>query len=147
VLFRIPRIRRRTTNGYELATSVLFQSGIQHFAAIPRGMYSQPAYVVDFMRRVPVVWDDVKFIDGYPGKFAVLARRAGNTWYVAGINGENNERTLNIDLSVLGDLSNLVLITDGDGPRELVKYMPEETNLDISLRPCGGFVLTATKRE
>lgn len=143
----IPRIRRRTTNGYELATSVLFQSGIQHFAAIPRGMYSQPAYVVDFMRRVPVVWDDVKFIDGYPGKFAVLARRAGNTWYVAGINGENNERTLNIDLSVLGDLSNLVLITDGDGPRELVKYMPEETNLDISLRPCGGFVLTATKRE
>ncbi|MGC9472503.1 MAG: glycoside hydrolase family 97 catalytic domain-containing protein [Bacteroidales bacterium] len=143
----IPRIRRRTTNGYELATSVLFQSGIQHFAAIPRGMYSQPDYVVEFMRRVPVAWDEVKYIDGYPGKFAVLARRAGNTWYVAGINGENTERSLRLDLSVLGETENPVLITDGEGPRDLVKTVPEGSGLDLTLRPYGGFVCTVNQKE
>ena len=51
------------------------------------------------MKTLPYTWDDVKFIDGYPGKYVVLARRKGKVWYIAGINGENSERTSNVKCS------------------------------------------------
>ena len=75
VLDRIQRIERRTTSAFELALSVLFTSGIQHYAEIPEGMRKAPPYVRDFLKAVPAVWDDTKFLDGYPGKFVALARQ------------------------------------------------------------------------
>ncbi len=69
------RIERRTTSAFELALSVLFTSGIQHYAEIPEGMAKAPVYVRDFLKGVPSVWDDTRFIDGYPGKFVVIARQ------------------------------------------------------------------------
>ncbi len=80
---------RKTTASFELALSVLFLSGIQHYAESPEGMSHVPGYVKEFLQQLPNNWDDVKFIDGYPGKYAVIARKSGNKWYVAGINGEN----------------------------------------------------------
>ena len=74
VLDRIRNIERRTTSAFELALSVLFTSGIQHYAEIPEGMAKAPDYVREFLKGVPSVWDDTKFLDGYPGKFVVLAR-------------------------------------------------------------------------
>ncbi len=100
-LYKIPRIKKVTTPAFELATSVIFLSGIQHYAESPDGMSHMPEYVKDFLRQLPNNWDDVKFIDGYPGKLYVVARRAGNKWYVAGINGENTEKPLTLDLSFL----------------------------------------------
>src|SRR6185369_10061287 len=101
VLDRINRIERRTTSAFELALSVLFTSGIQHYAEIPEGMHKAPPYVRDFLKGVPSVWDDTKFLDGYPGKFAVFARRGEGRWYVAGINGESKVRKLTLDLGEL----------------------------------------------
>ena len=115
VLDRINRIERRTTSGFELALSVVFTSGIQHYAEIPEGMAKAPVYVRDFLKSVPGVWDDTKFLDGYPGKFAVLARRGEGRWYVAGINGETTRRKLRLDLSELNVRGSAKLITDGDG--------------------------------
>src|SRR5690606_41597755 len=92
VLDRINSIERRTSSAFELALSVLFTSGIQHYAEIPEGMARAPQYVRDFLKAVPSVWDDVKFIDGFPGKYVVLARRAGDTWYVAGIKDRKSTR-------------------------------------------------------
>jgi hypothetical protein len=146
VLDRIPNIERRTTSAFELALSVLFTSGIQHSAEIPEGMAKATDYVREFMKGVPSVWDDVQFIDGYPGKFVVLARRSGDKWYVAGINGAGEPRDLNLDLSGLKCGGGGTLITDGDGGNLSFRTEKVELAADgkfaITLAPRGGFVLT-----
>lgn len=137
----IPNIKRVTENSFELAESVLMLSGIQHFAEIPEGMATAPEYVKDFLRELPREWDDVKFIDGYPGKFVVLARKAGDAWFIAGINAESENRTLTLDLSFIGDTSG-VLITSGEGERDFFKQnIDNKTPHAITLRPSAGFVM------
>ena len=76
---------RVTSDVYALATAVLFQSSVQHFAMAPNNLTDAPAWAVDFMKNVPTTWDEVKFIDGYPGKYCIMARRHGDKWFVAGI--------------------------------------------------------------
>ncbi|OQP67219.1 alpha-glucosidase [Niastella vici] len=97
-LYKIPRINRQTTSAFELALSVLFLSGSQHFIEIPEGMAHMPVYVKNFLRQLPTNWDDVKFIDGFPGQYIVLARKAGNKWYITGINGTGEEKNLTLNL-------------------------------------------------
>ncbi|MET0497278.1 MAG: glycoside hydrolase family 97 catalytic domain-containing protein [Steroidobacteraceae bacterium] len=145
VLDRIPRIERRTSSAFELALSVLFTSGIQHYAEIPEGMAKAPPYVRDFMKRVPSIWDDVKFIDGEPGKFVVIARKAGRRWYIAGINGEPVARKLNLSLKELGATRTGTLITDGGGGnlsfrQDTVAPSPAGM-LAVDMQPRGGFVI------
>jgi hypothetical protein len=89
---------RRTSDVFALATAVLFQSYVQHFAMTPENLTDAPAWAVDFMKEVPTKWDDVKFIDGYPGQYVVLARRAGNKWYYVGINASPESRTVEVEL-------------------------------------------------
>lgn len=137
------RIKRRTTSAFELALSVVFTSGIQHYAEIPEGMAKMPDYVRDFMKNVPSVWDDTKFIDGYPGKLAVLARCGDGRWYVAGINGEAVGKTVTLDLSELPAATRGRLITDGESGSftgETVTLTPDH-KLTVTLKPNGGFVL------
>ncbi|KAI9432507.1 glycoside hydrolase 97-domain-containing protein [Russula earlei] len=125
-LYKIPRINRKTTSAFELALSVVFTSGVQHFAEGPTGMEHVPLYVKDFLREVPVYWDETKLIDGYPGKLVVIARRSGKRWYVAGINGEDTEKTVALDLSFLSKITNKrkgTIITDGDGKEDVLFYM------------------------
>ena len=91
---------RRTTDVYALATAVLFQSSVQHFALAPNNLTDAPSWAVDFMKQVPTTWDEVQFIDGYPGQYAIIARRCGTTWYVAGINATDQplRRTLTLPM-------------------------------------------------
>jgi len=96
-LYKIPRIQRRTTPAFELATSVIFLSGIQHYVEGPDGMAKMPEAVKNYMQNVPVQWDDTKFIDGYPGKFYAVARRSGSKWYVAAINGDTSVKQIAIN--------------------------------------------------
>jgi alpha-glucosidase len=145
VLDRINNIERRTSSAFELALSVLFTSGIQHYAEIPEGMARAPQYVRDFLKAVPSVWDDVKLLEGFPGKYVVLARRSGSTWYVAGINAEKDYRKVKLDLGALSARGGM-LITDGSGGN--LSFRQEELSagdsgrLDLILAPRGGFVLT-----
>jgi alpha-glucosidase len=145
VLDRINNIERRTSSAFELATAVLFTSGIQHYAEIPEGMARAPAYVREFMKRVPSIWDDVKFLAGEPGKFVVLARRSGKQWYIAGINGERMSRTVTLNLAALGIKQAGTAITDGEGGnlsfREQRVELDAKQQASISLRPRGGFVM------
>ncbi len=147
VLDAIPNIERRTTGAFELALTVLFTSGIQHYAEIPAGMAKAPAYVRDFLRDVPAVWDEVKFIDGYPGQYVVLARRAAGRWYVAGINGDREPRNVELDLAAYGAEGG-TLITDGGEALGLEHRALDGNNATMALRPGGGFVaiLPATLR-
>lgn len=144
VLDRIRNIERRTTSAFELALSVLFTSGIQHYAEIPEGMAKAPDFVREFLGSVPSVWDDTKFLAGYPGKYVVLARRAGEKWYVAGINGEGTPRELQLDLHELGLEGRGILITDGDGGNlsfsERSVSLGHDKQFTLTLAPQGGFV-------
>ena len=144
VLDRIRNIERRTSSAFELALSVLFTSGIQHYAEIPDGMAKAPPYVQDFLRQVPSSWDDVKFIDGFPGEFVVLARRAGTRWYVTGINASREPRKVRIDLQSLGAAKRGQLITDGEGALgfKTESFPRDADSHEIELRGRGGFVLT-----
>ena len=89
---------RRTSDVFGLATAVLFQSPVQHFALAPNNLTDAPAWAVDFMKEVPTQWDEVRFIDGYPGRYVVLARRHGNTWYTVGISASAETQTVTLDL-------------------------------------------------
>ena len=146
VLDRMPRTQRRSSAAFELATAVLFTSGIQHYAEIPEGMAKAPPYVREFLKRIPSVWDDVKFIDGFPGQYAVIARRAGKTWYIAGINADTQPRKLKLDLAVLGGATRGRIITDGgDALGFKSDYFPLDrgaTSGELTMAPRGGFVLT-----
>jgi hypothetical protein len=146
VLDKLPRTERRSSAAFELATAVLFTSGIQHYAEIPSGMRKAPPYVREFLKHVPAVWDDVKFVEGFPGQYVVLARRAGRTWYVAGINADNQLRKIRLDLKALGISGQGTLIINGLDPLGFESSVfPAEkgaTSGDIELRGRGGFVLT-----
>lgn len=142
-LTTIPHIERKTTASFELALSVLFLSGIQHYAETPEGMAAVPGAVREFLYDIPALWDDTKFMDGYPGKFIVIARRSGNSWFVAGINGENTERELKIGLPFVFNKPG-ILITDGDKNHRLLvnKIMPDNNKqLHVKMQGNGGFVM------
>lgn len=135
------RVKRKTTSAFELALPVLFLSGIQHFAESPEGMSHVPEFGKQFLRDLPTQWDDVKYIDGFPGKHVVIARRSGNKWYVGGINGEATEKQLTLDLSTLKATKGL-LITDGEGEQLFnQKNITVNKKQEISIRPNGGFVM------
>jgi alpha-glucosidase len=139
----IPGIIRRTSNAFELALSVVFQSGIQHFVTTPQSMKQQPDYVVGFMKNLPVRWDDVKLIDGFPGKYVVIARKYANRWYVAGINAQSEIIHLTLDLSSFNPPKSVEVITDGENNRSFNKKPMnlEQQSLHIEIAPHGGFVL------
>ena len=90
-----------TTNAHELALTVLFESGLQHLADSPESFLAQPQEVQQFLGQLPTVWDETRFVCGYPGESVVLARRHGDTWYVAGINGLDKPQTLEFDLNFI----------------------------------------------
>jgi alpha-glucosidase len=143
-LYEIPNIKRATTATFELATSVLFLSGIQHYAESPEDMAHVPNDIKKFLRELPNSWDDVKFLDGYPGKLFVAARKAGNKWYVAGINGENTEKQLSLDVSFAAGKKARIIEAEGKGnPDFLITpiTLPKSGKLDLRLTGHDGFIL------
>jgi hypothetical protein len=134
---------RKTTPAFELALSVLFLSGIQHFAQAPEGMTKVSDDVKLFLKTLPDYWDDVKFLEGYPGKYAVIARRSGNRWYIAGINGEKNEKKVSLDLTSFRKIK-ATLFTDGAAGELLSKTISNtatQKKSDIMLKANSGFVI------
>ncbi len=115
---------RRTTDEFELATAVLFQNPIQNFALAPNNLEDAPAYCLDFLRDVPTTWDDIRYIDGYPGKYAVIARRKGGKWYVSAINAD--EAPYSLDLKAvaaeLGSPASMTVLHGGLQQQKAVDY-------------------------
>ncbi|MDW7693158.1 glycoside hydrolase family 97 catalytic domain-containing protein [Flammeovirgaceae bacterium SG7u.111] len=139
----IPNIQRRTRNGFELALPTLFYSGIQHMAENPEGMATVPDYVKSYLQEFPRKWDETVLLDGYPGKYVVMARRSGHIWYIGGINGENTDKSIELDLTQL-TLSSGKFIGDGDGSRDFsIRNLAQDelSKLKVELKPYGGFVV------
>jgi hypothetical protein len=144
-LYQIPRIKRVTTAAFELATSVVFLSGIQHYAESPEGMAHAPQEVRNFLRELPDYWEDVKFIDGYPGKLYVVGRKKGDAWYVAGINGEDVEKQMTLDLSFLVNRKGEIFASGNDEEsspsfEKSSITIPADGRIKITLKGNDGFV-------
>jgi hypothetical protein len=137
------RLRNLTTNAHELALSVVFESGLQHFVSTPAMIDSLPDYVQRFLQVVPTVWDETRFVDGYPGRMAVLARRRGTEWYLGGINGVTAVAVAEIPLTFLATAGyDVSLIADGEDDRSFQLATQRLTNRDtitVEMAPRGGF--------
>ena len=126
-----------TTHAHELALTVLFESALQHLADRPESLLAQPKEVKDFFGQLPTAWDETRYVSGYPGESVVLARRQGATWYVAGINGTDSERTLAVPLGFVKG-KNITLFADGD-PWMISR--PGKLPKQITCKSRGGFVM------
>lgn len=134
--------RRVTSDVYALATAVLFQSPVQHFALAPNNLTDAPSWAIDFMKEVPTTWDEVRFIDGYPGKYVILARRHGDQWYIAGVNAQKETLKLKVNLPMFSNGEKVRLFSDDKALQGSVKQIEIGKKQELRLAiPCNGGVL------
>lgn len=134
--------RRMTSDVYALATAVLFQSPVQHFALAPNNLTDAPSWAIDFMKEVPTTWDEVRFIDGYPGKYVILARRHGDKWYIAGVNAQKETLKLKVNLPMFSNGEKVRLFSDDKALQGGVKQIEIGKKQELRLAiPCNGGVL------
>jgi len=135
--------QRMTTDAFQLATAVLFQNPVQMFALTPNNLKDVPAFELEFMKNVPTTWDETVFIDGYPGKYSVIARRHGEKWYIAGVNAEKSAKKLKLNLPMLSG-KNCKIYNDKNDKQTYMSDIKISKNgeLSITIQPNGGFVVT-----
>ncbi|WP_443947421.1 glycoside hydrolase family 97 catalytic domain-containing protein [Pedobacter sp. AW1-32] len=140
-LYKIPtQVKRKTSSAFQLALSVLFTSGIQHYAESPGGMMHVSENVQDFLRTLPDSWTDSKFIAGQPGEYVVIARKSDKKWYIAGISN-TSEHKINLDLKQFG-AGKVIVYQDGTEHDPIVTESKEaDKNFSITVKPNSGFVL------
>lgn len=133
---------RRTTDVFQLATAVLFQNPIQNFAITPNNLTDAPRLALDFLKEVPTTWDETVFLDGYPGKYCVLARRHGDRWYIAGINAQKEPLKLKLALPMLreGDRVAFYSDTKNHEPQLEQKTIQKPDETSVTIQPEGGIV-------
>ena len=135
--------KRLTTDAFQLATSVLFQNPVQMFGLTPNNLEDVPTFELDFMRNVPTTWDETVFIDGYPGKYSVVARRHDQKWYIAGVNAEETAKKLKIKLPMIAG-GKATIYNDDKNKNTFTDEIKVSKNgeVSITIQPNGGFVLT-----
>lgn len=134
-----------TTHAHELALTILFESGIQHMPDRPEAYRSLPKEVRDLLSTLPSAWDETRLLSGFPGEWVVMARRKGNTWYIAGINGMDSAETLLFSPEkILGKKAQALYITDGLS-QTIFNISKAEMNMkslqEIRCAARGGFVI------
>lgn len=134
--------KRYTTDSFQLATAVLFQNPVQMFGITPNNLTDAPKFQLDFMKKIPTLWDETIFVDGYPGKYSVIARRHQNQWYVAGINAEKTVKKLKISLPVFAGKTVKFINDDTHGnTSEKEVKVSAKGDFNVEIQPNGGFVL------
>ncbi len=137
---------RRTSETFQLATAILFQNPVQFFAITPNNLTEMPGFVIDFMKNVPTTWDETVYIDGYPGKFVVLARRSGDNWYVAGVNALKETLSLHVKLPMFGGkFVNLLKDDSKLSPLKECTWLPGTGDINLVIPPNGGIIVTELK--
>ena len=118
------------TRAYQMALFVLFETGIQMLADNPT-LYYNNAECTEFITQVPVTWDETIALAAKVGEYAVVAKRNGDKWYIGAIvNGKEQERTFEIDLSFLtsGKKYQMTSFEDGiNAGRQAMDYRKKET--------------------
>jgi hypothetical protein len=130
--------RRITSDVYALATAVLFQSAVQHFALAPNNLTDAPSWAIDFMKAVPTTWDELQFIDGYPGRYVIFARRSGDKWYIAGVNAGKEPLSTTLSLPMLEKGSSVSLYLNN---RLTTAKISKKQTLHVDIPSNGGVVI------
>ncbi|SFC66730.1 Glycosyl-hydrolase 97 C-terminal, oligomerisation [Zunongwangia mangrovi] len=133
---------RKTSNAFEAATAVLFVSPVQHFGITPEILDSQPKFIIDFIRKVPTVWDETKYISGEPGDHVAIARRKNQRWYVGVANGQNGPMNLKLDIPMLAGKKVALIVDNENGTAALkIRNVNKKGVLDVSMIKGGGCVI------
>ena len=98
---------------------------------------------IDFMKKVPTTWDEVKFIDGYPGKYVILARRCGDKWIVAGVNADSKPMKKSITLPMFAAKSVVSVYSDDAQLNGSVKEIKlnKQQQITVNIPTNGGVVI------
>ena len=138
------RHSRKTTDIFELASGIIMQTSVQCVAMQPNNLEELPQFEMDFLKTLPTTWDETRFIDGYPGKYVVLARKATNgEWYIAGLNAQKEPLTLTLDLADFGfSLPNLYVDSKKGEPTLTSLKIDKKGQAKVTIQPNGGFIIT-----
>ncbi len=133
---------RQTGDIFQLATAVLYQNPVQMFALTPNNLTDVPAFEIDFMKEVPTTWDETLYIDGTPGKYAVIGRRHADKWYVVGVNAEDKAMKLKLDLPMFAN-QKVRLYGDDNKLESFLKEVQVKKNgtVEVTIQPKGGVVI------
>jgi alpha-glucosidase len=131
------------TRAHQLAIFVVFESPLVMLADYPEAYVKQPG--MEFIERVPTVWDETRIPAGRPGEFVVAARRHGRDWFVGAMTNWD-ARAVDLPLGFLGQ-GRFEAVIFADGPKAGVEgsdlvierktVKPSET-LTLRLAPGGG---------
>jgi len=145
VAFTHQKYPHLTSYGFELALSVVFESGIVHLADRVAAYRSLSAEPKQFLKNFPTAWDETRYLSGYPGRDLVLARRKGNDWYVGSLNAERKEKDLSVYFSFLGEGNYAArIIRDGKDNRSFAsdsRTFTRSSKETVHILPIGGFVI------
>ena len=134
--------KRIVTETFELATAVLFQNPVQNFGIAPNNLTDKPAFEIDFMKNIPTTWDETVFIEGYPGKYCVLARKNGDTWYVAATNATKEVLNLKVKLPMLAGKDIALYADDKKANAQLInKKINEKGEIKLKVIPNGANII------
>jgi hypothetical protein len=135
---------RKTTDAFQLATLVIYQSAIQHTGVTPNNPGELPDYALNFLREAPAAWDETRFVDGYPGEYIVLARRRGEIWYIAGSHAGAQSRTLTLDLPWLAGREVTIIKDEADRTAGFATAtVDRKGRLRVTMQSLGGVVIRA----
>ncbi len=141
------KFERTTTAAHELAASIIFTSGIIHYADSPVFFESLPPLALQVFRDAPARWDETKCLIGEPGQAVVFARRSGKSWFIAGINGTGEALPVDLDLSAFKKFRHRLLISEATDAKMKVVVAPVDDSNDWQhqIPPRGGFILRLDK--
>lgn len=140
---------RRTSDGFQLATAILFQNPVQNFALTPESYAEAPDDAIVFMKEVPTTWDETRYIDGYPGKYVVIARRHGDGWYVSGVNAIDHPINLKLNLPMLQKGQSVEIYTDTpvDSLKAKKLTVKNPDSVPVTIHPNHGFVIVSRSEK
>ena len=136
------RHSRKTTDIFEIASGITNQTSIQCVAMYPNNLEELPQFELDFLRKLPATWDETQFIDGYPGKYVVLARRHGADWYIAGLNAQKDPLKLTLQLPMFAGKTATIYVDNKNGePTKTTVKVDKKGNAKVTIQPNGGLII------
>ena len=139
------RHSRKTTDIFEIATAFTNQCAVQCIAIQPNNLQDLPQHELDFLKTIPTTWDETRYVDGYPGKYVVLARRHSNQWYIAALNAQKEPLQLTLDVRDYNVKNLLVDTADKKvtvtGSAILPLKTDKQGRVKLTVQPNGGAVL------
>ena len=138
------RHTRKTTDIFELASGLIMQTSVQCVALQPNNLDELPEFELDYLRGLPTTWEETRFIDGYPGRYVILARKdTEGHWHVAGLNALKEPLTLTLDLPMFAPGQTLQYYVDSKTgePTLTTLKIDKKGRAKVTIQPNGGLII------